>query len=179
MTKVGISKTSRILSIFHLFSFCTEVSYQEITDLMAVSIKTVTRDISLLRKADIIVVKYSKAAGAFIPEDGICAVNSSPSPNWPDYKPLKSYIEKLIRLTTLMRELDSADDPVVWYRTRYPALSSRTMQRDFAELRKLGYRVICQRETDFWGEHPIGSYYCDFPYDTYSLYTFNIAEGEF
>jgi hypothetical protein len=172
MKKAPISKTSRILSVFHLFRYCSEVSYREITGLMQVSTKTATRDIALLRQTDVIRIRYSKAAGAFVPLDGNHPVNPEPVPDWPDYKPLRLYLEKILRLTTLMRELDVAYEPAAWYRTHYPTLCVRTMQRDFAELRKLGYRVIYQRETDLNGEHPIGSYYCDFPYDTYSLDTF-------
>jgi hypothetical protein len=36
-----LTKTSRILSTFHLFRYCSEVSFREITDLLPVSEKTV------------------------------------------------------------------------------------------------------------------------------------------
>lgn len=74
-----------------------------------------------------------------------------------------------------MRELN-CDDPVGRYKALFPKLCNRTMQRDFKTLRSIGYRIIYQREEDFWEEHPIGSYYCDYPGNPYSLTTF---EGSF
>ena len=44
----SITKTSRLLVIFHLFQHCQEVSFKEITDMLPVSQKTAYRDIRLL-----------------------------------------------------------------------------------------------------------------------------------
>lgn len=161
-----ISKTSRILSIYHLFHYCEEVSYKEVTDLIPVSPKTIFRDICLLKQAGLLYPRYSKKRRAFID------LMETGDPNFPVSKSQRLYLEKIIRLCTLMCELDSADDPVAWYRERYPKLTERTRQRDFKELNKIGYRVIYQRWDDYDEEHPVGSTYCDFPYDTYSLETF-------
>lgn len=167
-----ISKTSRVLSIYHLFRNCEEVSYKEITDLISVSPKTVFRDIGLLKQAGILYPIYSKKRCAFInSEEPI-------EPNFPTNKTQLLYFEKIIRLCTLMRKLDGADDPVAWYRERYPTLTDRTRQRDFEELNKIGYRIIYQRWDDGDEEHPVRSTYCDFPYGTYSLNTF-IYRGDF
>ena len=172
MKENKISKTVRILSIFHLFRFCEAVSYKEVTNLIPVSTKTVERDISLLRQADIIRVRYSKLAGAFVPLEDGSMVCEEPCPELTDYKPQQLYLEKLIRLTTLMRELNSADDPAQWYKSHYPALCTRTMQRDFKTLCQLGYEVRYQREEDCFEERQRGKYYCEFPYSTYELESF-------
>ncbi|WP_027398742.1 hypothetical protein [Anaerovorax odorimutans] len=172
MRKKEISKTERILSIFHLFRYCREISLKEIIDLLPYSKKTILRDISLLKQGDIIHIRYSKRLDAFIPINGENAVCNDPNPKYPEYKPHKVYLEKLIRLTTIMREADMHDDPAIWYKNKYSNLSSRTMQRDFAILRKIGYMIIYQRNKDEFEEHIAGNYYCNFPYEAYSLATF-------
>lgn len=167
-----ISKTSRVLSIYHLFRYCDEVSYQEVTDLIPVSPKTIFRDICLLKQAGLLNLRYSKKLRAFIDS------GEKSEPIFPANKTQRLYLEKIIRLCTLMCKLDSADDPVAWYRERYPTLTDRTRQRDFEELNKIGYRIIYQRWDDGDEEHPVRSTYCDFPYNTYSLNTF-MYRGDF
>lgn len=162
-----ISKTSRILSIYHLFRYCEEVSYKEITDLMPFNPKTISRDICLLKRTGLLHVKYSKKRRAFV------ASEEAGKPDFPKNETQRLYLEKIIRLCTLMCELDCADDPVDWYREHYPTLSDRTRQRDFAELNKIGYWITYQRWDDGDEEHPVGTTYCDFPCNTYSLETFN------
>lgn len=161
-----ISKTSRILSIYHLFRCCEKVSYKEITDLIPVHPKTVFRDICLLKQTGLLHLGYSKKWHAFV------VLEEAGEPEFPKNKTQRMYLEKIIRLCTLMCELDGADDPVMWYREHYPALSNRTRQRDFNELNKIGYRITYQRWDDGDEEHPAGITRCDFPYDTYSLETF-------
>ena len=54
-----IPRTERILSVYHLFMHCKEVSYKEVTDqIPSVSSKTVARDIKLLRDAGVLQTKY-------------------------------------------------------------------------------------------------------------------------
>ena len=166
-----LSKTSRILSIYHLFRYCEEVSYKEITDLMPVSTKTIYRDICLLKRAGLLSPQYSKKQNAFFDS------GQTKEPDYPENPSQRRYLEKIIRLCTLMRELDGADDPVAWYRARYPELTDRTRQRDFEELNKIGYLVIYKRWDDGDEAHPAGSTYCDFPYDTYALLSF--SKGDF
>lgn len=163
-----LSKTLRILSLYHLFMHCEEVSYKEVTDLMPVSEKTVYRDICLLKQAGVAQPRYSKKRGAFVLPPGDC-----PPPVFPNNQTQKRYLEKIIRLCTLMRELGEADDPVAWYRARYPSLSERTRQRDFRELDKIGYRITYQRWNDGDEDFLVGRTYCDFPEDTYALDTFD------
>lgn len=175
--KKVISRTSRILSIFHLFIYCQEVSYKEVSDLIPISKKTIERDIMLLQQAGLLDIRYSVRAKAYVPAGGKGMVCFR-SPQFPQSAPQRQYMEKIIRLTTIMRLPDEVADPLVWYREKYPELSSRTMQRDFAELEILGYRICRQDILTYDGEHPIGSHYRYFPQDawdsdaTYFLGTF-------
>lgn len=162
------SKTSRILSIYHLFRYCEEISYQEVTDLIHVSEKTIYRDFCLLRQIGAIQSHFSKKRNAFVLLPGKCR-----PPVFPENKTQKRYLEKILRLCTMMRQMDAADDPITWYHTQYPTLSVRTRQRDFEELNKIGYKITYQRWDDGDEEHPVGSTYCNFPYDAYSLTTFD------
>lgn len=160
-----ISKTSRILSVFHLFLHCQEVSYQDITDLMEVSEKTIYRDICLLKQSGIIFTRFSKKQNAFVLLPGAC-----PPPMFPENKSRKLYLEKLIRLCTMMAQIEKAKNPVEWYQEHYTTLSLRTRQRDFAELAKIGYCIVYDREGGYKRER--NQYYCEFPYDAYDLETF-------
>lgn len=46
-----VSKTSLILSIWYLFSYCGKVFYKEITGLMPVNRQTIFRNICLMERA--------------------------------------------------------------------------------------------------------------------------------
>ena len=56
-------------------------------------------------------------------------------------------------------------DPDVWYRGKFPGSSKRTMQRDFAVLKTIGYRIYYKREwenpDDKDDVQPPGHYYYD------------------
>jgi len=55
------------------------------------------------------------------------------------------------------------EDCAVWYRETFPECSKRTMQRDFATLKAVGYNVYYKRGWESpYGEgydQPIGRYY--------------------
>lgn len=157
-----LSKTSRVLSVFHLFRHCDEVSYKEIMDLIPVSKKTVYRDILLLKQAGVIHIRYSKKRNAFVLMD----THFHP-PQFPKNKTRKLYLEKIIRLCTLM--IEWGDDAIDWYRKQYPNLSERTRQRDFKELSKIGYRIWY--EPAYMWDEP-GHYDSEIP-NTYELETFH------
>ena len=132
----SITKTSRLLVVFHLFRHCQEVSFKEITDMLPVSEKTVYRDIQILKRAGVLQIRYSKRQEAFVP----ASLNFT-EPDWPENQTQRRYLEKIRRLCTLMVQIEEAEDPVAWYRERYPGLSDRTRQRDFKELDKIGYQI--------------------------------------
>jgi predicted DNA-binding transcriptional regulator YafY len=138
---------------------------------MRVSKKTVCRDIALLRGIGCGVV-FSRELGAFV-MDKESAEPRDAAARFPENKTQRLYREKILRLITLMDEMALADDPAKWYHARYPALSPRTMQRDFKLLNAIGYHVIYQRERDERGEREIGKYYCEWPGSTYDLELFH------
>ena len=139
----SITKTSRLLVVFHLFRHCQEVSFKEITDMLPVSEKTVYRDIQILKRAGVLQIRYSKRQEAFVP----ASLNFT-EPDWPENQTQRRYLEKIRRLCTLMVQIEGAEDPIAWYRTQYPGLSDRTRQRDFKELDKIGYQI---------GYNPLGN----------------------
>lgn len=162
-----VSKTSRLLVVFHLFRHCREVSFKEITDMLPVSQKTAYRDIQALKQAGVLQIRYSKSCEAFIPTS-----LEFVEPEWPENQTRKLYLEKIRRLCTLMAQIESAEDPIAWYRGRYPDLSDRTRQRDFKELSKIGYRIgynpIHDPDRD-WDPYYQAGWYCDFPNGAYDI----------
>lgn len=138
---------------------------------MPVARKTVERDIALLKAAGLLNIRFSKQAHAFVPAEGDWMTCRLP-PVFPESKAQRNSMVKILRLTHMMDEMDGAQDPIAWYQQHYPTLSPRTMQRDFHELRTIGYDVRYQADELFDEKHPLGTYYCDFPYSTYSLKTF-------
>ena len=103
----SITKTSRLLVVFHLFRHCQEVSFQEITDMLPVSEKTVYRDIQILKRAGVLQIRYSKRQEAFVP----ASLNFT-EPDWPENQTQRRYLEKIRRLCTLMVQIEEAEDPV-------------------------------------------------------------------
>ena len=140
-----ITKTSRILSVYHLFLHCEEVSYQEFTLNFGVSQRTALRDIRLLQQAGVLEAQWNRARQAFVP------VTLEPFPmEVQENKTRQKYLEKLRRLCILMQRMsweDSEDgmNKVELYRTLFPGIPDRTRQRDFKELEQLGYEVWYER----------------------------------
>ena len=137
----AIGKTSRILSVYHLFLNCEEVSFQEFTLNFGVSRRTALRDIRLLRQAGVLEVCWDRTRQAFLP------VALEPfSLEEQENKTRQKYLEKLRRLCLLMRRMrreDGSDgiSKADLYRELLPGTSDRTRQRDFKELEKLGYEA--------------------------------------
>ena len=163
----SITKTSRLLVVFHLFRHCQEVSFKEITDMLPVSEKTVYRDIQILKRAGVLQIRYSKRQEAFVP----ASLNFT-EPDWPENQTQRRYLEKIRRLCTLMVQIEEAEDPVAWYRERYPGLSDRTRQRDFKGLDKIGYQIGYNppRNPDRdWDPHYEPGWYYEFPSGAYDI----------
>ena len=160
-----ISKTDRILNVYHLFRFCEEVSMQELRNtLPGFSDKTFSRDIALLKRAGV-PIHFSGRRKAFVlvDENGKESRYSQfRAPDYPESKKESQYIDKIIRLITMMDDLPP-EDCDVWYRETFPEASKRTMQRDFATLKSIGYEVYYKREWDDPDykddDNPPGHYY--------------------
>ena len=161
MSKGTVTKTSCLLGVFHLFRHCQEVSFKEITDMLHVSQKTAYRYIQLLKAAGVIQIRYSKRQEAFVPVS-----MDFTEPKRLENQTRQRYLDKIRRLCTIMAKIEEAEDPVAWYRERYPELTDRTRQRDFEELRKIDY-CICRNPkwNRKWGTDPDDEpgWYYDFP----------------
>jgi predicted DNA-binding transcriptional regulator YafY len=140
-----ITKTSRILSVYHLFLHCQEISYQEFALNFGVSQRTALRDIRLLQQAGVLEARWDRARQAFVP------VTLEPFPmEVQENKTRQKYLEKLRRLCILMRRMSWEDyedgtNKVELYRELFPNTPDRTRQRDFKELEQLGYEVWYER----------------------------------
>lgn len=154
-----ITKTSRVLSVYHLFLNCEEVSLQEFVLNFGVSQRTALRDIRLLQQAGVLEVRWDRARKAFVP------VTLEPFfLEEQENKTRQKYLEKLRRLCVLMRRMSWEDDAdgmnkVDLYREILPGVPDRTRQRDFKELEKLGYEARCLKEFD---DEP-GRWYYEIP----------------
>ena len=161
-----ITKTGRILSVYHLFLNCQEVSLQEFTLNFGVSQRTALRDIRLLQQAGVLEARWDRARQAFVP------VALEPFPmEEQENKTRQKYLEKLRRLCILMRRMRDEDggdgmNKVELYRGILPGIPDRTRQRDFKELEGLGYEAWYEREYD---DEP-GRWYYEIP-GTYELKT--------
>lgn len=159
------NKTNRLLMIFHVFYYCQTASFGAIREYIPAdkaSDRTIIRDIGFLKQAGLINAKYSQKNREYECPDGVCMVpmdgNYQPL-EWPEGRNQRVYMEKIIRLCTLMTGMvmKRVKDPVEWYRERYPQLSERTRVRDFDVLWEVDYRVWCDRKN--------GKYYYHFPDD--------------
>ena len=154
-----VSKTSRVLSVYHLFLYCEEVSLQEFSLSFGVGQRTAVRDIRLLRQAGVLKARYDRKAQAFLP------VSLEPFPmEEQESGTRQKYLEKLRRLCILMRRMAEEDDSNGMnrndlYREILPGVSDRTRQRDFKELEKLGYSACYIQEFE---DEP-GRWYYEIP----------------
>ena len=163
---MAITKLSRILSVYHLFLNCQEVSFQELRQQFEVSEKTSLRDIRLLERAGVLEARYDRNSRAFYP----VSLEVQPMAE-EENQTRKKYLEKIRRLCILMARMaeeDTSDgmNKIALYREILPGISDRTRQRDFQELEKLGYRASYDRE---WPDEP-GRWYYEIP-STYGLAT--------
>ena len=161
-----LTKTSRILSVYHLFLNCQEVSFQELRQQFEVSEKTSLRDIRLLERAGVLEARYDRNSRAFYP----VSLEVQPMAE-EENQTRKKYLEKIRRLCILMARMAEEDNSdgmnkIALYREILPGISDRTRQRDFQELEKLGYRASYDRE---WPDEP-GRWYYEIP-STYGLAT--------
>lgn len=140
-----IGKTSRVLSVYHLFLNCEEVSLQEFTLNFGVSRRTALRDIRLLHQAGVLETRWDRARQAFVP------VALEPFPmEEQENQTRQKYLEKLRRLCILMRRMAEEDrydgtNKIALYQEVLPGIPDRTRQRDFQELEELGYEAWYER----------------------------------
>ena len=161
-----LTKTSRILSVYHLFLNCQEVSFLELKQQFGVSEKTSLRDIRLLERAGVLETRYDRNAKAFYP----VSLELRPMAE-EENQTRRKYLERIRRLCLLMIRMAEEDDSDGMnkrelYRELFPDCSDRTRQRDFQELEKLGYRASYSRE---WPDEP-GRWSYEIP-NTYGLET--------
>ena len=161
-----ISKISRLLSVYHLFLYCKEVSLQEFFLSFGVGQRTAVRDIRLLRQAGVLKARYDRTAQAFLP----VSLELFPMEEQ-ENRTRQRYLEKLRRLCVLMRRMteEAGGDGMSktgLYREIFPGISDRTRQRDFKELEKLGYEARYIREFE---DEP-GRWYYEIP-SAYGLNT--------
>lgn len=162
----AVNRTLRVLSVYHLFLNCQEVSFQEFSLSFGVSQRTALRDIRLLRQAGVLEVRYDRTSQAFLP------VSLEPFPlEKQENQTRQKYLEKLRRLCILMRRMAEEDDcdgmnKNDLYREVLPGIPDRTRQRDFKELKKLGYYAWYIKEFE---DEP-GRWYYEIP-SAYGLST--------
>ena len=165
----AISKLQRLLGEYHLLRNCQEVSLKELTDCLPGSRKTFSRDLKLLRQAGVPIVYEAQRNAFLLKREGLIP---AVQPDSPAQARVQNHLR---RLMYLMDNLP-LENCGVWYREQFPEVSRRTMQRDFALLCSIGYRVKYETEEfnchDAGMDQPTGQYYCDRPMGTYELPVF-------
>lgn len=157
-----MDKISRQLILFHIFFCCRVVEWIEITNLIEASRKTILRDIKDLKNAGLINIRYSSRQKGYVhvDDENVCPFLA---PTYGDNKKENMYLDKLIRLATIMMGLrDHIEYPFYdpraenqetcssWYKKQFPGTSTRTMQRDFKQLNKIGYYIWYEREEKYY-----------------------------
>lgn len=154
-----ITKTARLLKVFYYFykkkyAVIGIVTAADIVNYLSwyctVSTKTVCRDLHFLHEAGLIRLYYSQKHKCYLPlgKGFVSADGKFAEPKLPENRTRRLYMEKIIRLCTVMVQLEIWDkscvdsvNPYTWYKERFPQLSDRTRQRDFKELYAFGYRI--------------------------------------
>jgi len=171
----GYNRTQRILIIYFIL-LGEDIKTGEQIDPWSVehfpwSKRTFSRDIDTLKKAGV-KITYSKKRKCYTLTD-----RNFGEPNYPDGKAEARFLNKIVRLVTLVRDIPGKDCDV-WYMENIPNATKRTMQRDFATLNSIGYNIAYERRKE--NEHrlsdsdddfdlPIRHYYCDESVDSSGL----------
>lgn len=155
MKKSKLSKISRILVIYYLLLDCQEVTLEELAPIKCCK-KTIQRDIAFIRQAGA-EIRFNKVQKAYImPCKTLKDIEKQ------ENKAQERWLHRLQRLMLALQEMPE-EDCDIWYRERFPLKSKRTMQRDFAELNKLGFEIHYERDLLTLGydedePHPRGQY---------------------
>lgn len=137
--KKDTSKTQRILAVYHLFRNCYGVD-ADVLSRLGVSERSIKRYISLLKAAGVLTVRYDRKEREYYKESiEIRPIAEQSNPN------RLKYLRRIRRLCILMSEVmgewESEKSKTKLYRELFPEESDRTRQRDYAELKKLGYEI--------------------------------------
>lgn len=142
-------RTNRLLLLFDYCYFSELISMEDLDEFFefytpldtSFHHRTYNRDLQFLKDAGLIHLKYARSKRCYVH----CESREDFLPKFPENKTQRRYMEKIIRLCTLMTDMFSQEmddfDPTHWYRERYLDLSNRTRQRDFNKLREIGYDV--------------------------------------
>ena len=120
---------------------------KELADCLPGSKKTFSRDLKLLRQAGAPIVYKVPRRAFLLKREGLDPAVQPDSPTQ------ARTLTHLRRLLCMMDDLPWADCDL-WYREQFPGVSRRTMQRDFALLCSIGYRV--KYETEEFNCHDAG-----------------------
>ena len=151
-------RTSRILSTFHFFLYCREVEFQTLTRAFSVSKKTAYRDITMLEQAGVLEARFDRSRKAFVTAAcGELAMAEEENAT------RRKYLQKIRRICLWMLALEewggSEDNLITRYHRLFPEEKARTRQRDFEQLRKLGY-LLGYSAGDFYDP---GRWYVEIP----------------
>ena len=148
---MSYTRTGRILCLFHIFYFYGIVTLNDIREYIPeteISKKTILRYIRFLEDGGLIRLWYSHIEKAYVPihNNFVPQQGEFYPAKLPDKKSQRLYMKKIIRLCTLMIQVMDwescgENDPIAWYRKKYPELSDRMRQRDFKQLREIGYCI--------------------------------------
>lgn len=147
-SQVKFNKTDRILSVYHLFMHCQEVSYQEITNLMPICIRTARRYILTLIKAGVLKTEFSDSDNAYQKIDLTIG-----SPQKTDNPKEQKELVRIHRLCFMMKHFGEWDDskfesPYEWYKRSFSDTNDKKCREDYAVLNKIGYEFWDNYETD-------------------------------
>lgn len=146
-----ISKLSRVLAVYHILVNCRVISMKGLTEELSGCTKTIQRDIALIRKVGVSVRYDRKRRGYVLTERKF-----SP-PDLSGNITERRVIKRLRRLFYMIRKMPE-EDCDEWYRETFPKNSRRTMQRDFATLNDIGYRIHYARSLDDSDGVPMAHY---------------------
>ena len=138
--KSAETRTSRVLSTFHFFLYCEEVEINTLCKAFSISKKTAYRDIRLLEQSGVLKAQFDRSRMAYVAAEwGELTMETE------ENRTRMRYLKKIRRICLWMLALEDWEGPednlIERYRHLFPAERDRTRQRDFEELRELGYLI--------------------------------------
>lgn len=168
--KIILSKLERQILLYEIFCHFTGWELETIFEVLPISRRTLQRDVKDLTDAGLISVRFSKKEQSYVPSEKEIQFHEDT-----ENKYRNRHLKRLNRLGKLITSLynDEVSEEKRFVRSEYisckdyyqqlfPNISTRTMERDFLIMNRLGYHIKFNRQIQYYEFYDNSNYRVDF-----------------
>ena len=168
--KIILSKIERQILLYETFCNFTGWELETIYEVLPISRRTLQRDVKDLTDAGLISVRFSKKEQSYVPSEKEIQFHEDT-----ENKYRNRHLKRLSRVGKLIMSLynDEVSEEKRFVRSDYisckdhyqqlfPNISTRTMERDFLIMNRLGYHIKFNRQIQYYEFYDNSNYRVDF-----------------